>query len=137
MIREIVTMPLLLQQPSRPATQADLPVAQDLLDTLAAHRDHCVGLAANMIGVRVCIIAVTGPDGENMAMLNPAITSRSGEYQTSEGCLSLPGERPTTRYRNITVEYQDLRLQPQSASFTGLAAQAIQHEIDHCNGVLI
>lgn len=137
MIREIVKMPLLLQQPSKPATADDVAVAQDLLDTLTFHEDHCVGLAANMIGVRTCVIAVTEKPGKHIAMLNPVITAKSGEYTTEEGCLSLTGVRPCTRYRQITVEYQDMQMKPQKATFTGLPAQAIQHEIDHCHGIVI
>ena len=121
MIRPIMRNELVLQQPSTAATEADLPIAQDLLDTLAAHRHSCVGMAANMIGEVKRIIAF---DNE-------------GAYQTEEGCLSLAGTRPATRYRTIKVSYQDLAMKPRVKTFTGFTAQIIQHEIDHCNGVLI
>ena len=125
-----------LAQKSQPATFMDVAVAQDLLDTLAAHADHCVGLAANMIGVQKCIIAVNvGPT--NIAMLNPEIVKRSGKYMTKEGCLSLDGERTTVRYEKITVTYQDMQLKPHKQSYSGFTAQIIQHEIDHCNGIII
>lgn len=125
-----------LAQKSQPATFIDLHVAQDLLDTLAAHADHCVGLAANMIGVQKNIIAVNmGP--VNVAMLNPVIVKKSGRYTTEEGCLSLEGERKTVRYQKITVEYLDINMQPQKQNFSGFTAQIIQHEIDHCNGIII
>ena len=127
MIRPIMRNELVLQQPSTAATEADLPIAQDLLDTLAAHRHSCVGMAANMIGEVKRIIA----------MLNPEIVSRAGAYETEEGCLSLAGTRPATRYRTIKVSYQDLAMKPRVKTFTGFTAQIIQHEIDHCNGVLI
>jgi peptide deformylase len=114
----------------------DLAIAQDLLDTLAAHADHCVGLAANMIGVQKCIIAVNvGPT--NIAMLNPEIVKRSGKYMTQEGCLSLTGERTTVRYEKITVRYLDMQFKPHKQSFSGFTAQIIQHEIDHCQGIII
>ena len=125
-----------LAQKSQPATFMDVAVAQDLLDTLAAHADHCVGLAANMIGVQKCIIAVNvGPT--NIAMLNPEIVKRSGKYMTGEGCLSLDGERTTVRYEKITVTYQDMQLKMHKQSYSGFTAQIIQHEIDHCNGIII
>lgn len=121
---------------SEPATFMDIAVAQDLLDTLAAHAEHCVGLAANMIGVRKRIIAVNvGPT--NIAMLNPEIVKRSGKYMTEEGCLSLIGERPAVRYEKLTVKYLDLQFKPHKESFSGFTAQIIQHEIDHCDGIII
>ena len=125
-----------LAQKSEPATFMDIAIAQDLLDTLAAHAEHCVGLAANMIGVRKRIIAVNvGP--MNIAMLNPEIVKRSGKYMTEEGCLSLTGERQTVRYEKITVKYLDLQFKPHKESFSGFTAQIIQHEVDHCNGIII
>lgn len=136
MIRPIMRNELVLQRPSAPAVEVDLPIAQDLLDTLAAHRHSCVGMAANMIGELRRIIAFDN-DGAYLAMLNPEIVSHAGTYETEEGCLSLAGTRPTTRYRTIKVRYQDLAMKPRVKTFTGFTAQIIQHEIDHCNGVLI
>lgn len=127
---------LVLQQPSQEATEADLPVAQDLLDTLEAHRHSCVGMAANMIGELKRIIAFDN-DGSYLVMLNPEITSRAGEYAAEEGCLSLAGTRPAMRYRTIKVRYQDLDMRQRTGTFTGFTAQIVQHEIDHCNGILI
>lgn len=125
-----------LAQKSEPATFMDIHIAQDLLDTLVAHAEHCVGLAANMIGVRKRIIAVNvGP--MNIAMLNPEIVKRSGKYMTEEGCLSLVGERPAVRYEKITVRYLDLQFKPHKENFSGFTAQIIQHELDHCNGIII
>lgn len=113
-----------------------MPIAQNLLDTLSAYSDSCVGLAANMIGVHKRIIAVNmGPI--NVAMLNPVIVKKSGKYMTEEGCLSLNGVRPTARYKKITVEYQDMQFKKQRQSFEGWTAQIIQHEIDHCDGIVI
>lgn len=136
MIQPIMRDPLFLARPSEAATAADLPVARDLLDTLRAHRDGCVGMAANMIGVSRRIIAFDD-EGRYVVMLNPRITRTFGEYEAEEGCLSLPGTRRTKRYRSITVEYQDERMKACVRSFTGWTAQIIQHEIDHCNGILI
>ncbi len=137
MIRPIVTDVVFLNRKAQPATRDDLCVAQDLLDTLQAHADHCVGMAANMIGVNKRIIVVDlglFP----MAMLNPVMVSHSSEtYEAQEGCLSLPGQRTTTRYQSIEVEYQDLNWKRQRQSFSGFPAQIIQHEIDHCEGILI
>ena len=125
-----------LAQKSEPASFMDIAVAQDLLDMLAAHAEHCVGLAANMIGVRKRIIAVNvGP--MNIAMLNPEIVKRSGKYMTEEGCLSLTGERPAVRYEKITVKYLDLQFKQHKESFSGFTAQIIQHEVDHCDGIII
>lgn len=137
MIREIVRDPLFLSQPSAPAQREDIPIAMDLLDTLEAHADHCVGLAANMIGCSKNIIAIqAGPI--RIAMLNPVILKHSAKsYTTEEGCLSLPGERTTARYPSIEVRYQDLKLHRQRQKFSGFTAQIIQHEIDHCQGILI
>ena len=136
MIQPIMRDPLFLARPSEAATAADLPVARDLLDTLRAHRDDCVGMAANMIGVSRRIIAFDD-EGRYVVMINPSITRTFGEYEAEEGCLSLPGTRRAKRYRSITVEYQDERMKACVRSFTGWTAQIIQHEIDHCNGILI
>lgn len=136
MIREICKAEVFLAQKAEAATADDLNTAQDLLDTLIAHKDGCVGMAANMIGEVKRIIAFDN-EGAYLAMLNPEIVSRAGAYETEEGCLSLAGTRPTTRYRTIKVSYQDLAMKPRVKTFTGFTAQIIQHEIDHCNGVLI
>ena len=128
--------PIFLSKKSAPATKEDISVAQDLLDTLQAHKDGCVGMAANMIGVRKTIIAVT-IGFFNVAMINPKITSKSNPYKTEEGCLSLSGVRTCTRYDEIEVEYLDMNFSPQKKKYTGWTAQIIQHEVDHCNGVLI
>lgn len=136
MVKEIMKDPIFLSLKSSPATIEDLPVAQDLLDTLAAHRDGCVGMAANMIGVRKCII-IFDNDGTDMVMFNPEIVKCSEPYQTEEGCLSLSGIRQTKRYRSIKVRYQNADFAVRIKTFTGWTAQIIQHEIDHCNGILI
>ena len=136
MIRPIMKDPLFLAVPSERATAADKQIAMDLLDTLRANLDGCVGMAANMIGVHKRIIAVhTGI--AQIAMLNPKIVSKNGPYDTEEGCLSLPGVRKTKRYQTIEVEYQDLNMKKQRRTFAGFTAQIIQHEIDHCDGILI
>ena len=137
MVRPIVHDPVLLARPSEPATKEDLQTAQDLLDTLFANREACVGMAANMIGVYKRIIAFDN-EGIYMVMLNPVILKQSEEYETEEGCLSLlGGPRKTKRYRKIKVQYQTEQLQTRIKTFTGWTAQIIQHEIDHCNGILI
>ena len=136
MIQPIVKDPIFLGRKSREATAEDLPIAQDLLDTLAAHKDGCVGMAANMIGRAVRIIAFDN-EGSCMVMLNPEIVKCAGQYETEEGCLSLEGVRKTKRYRSIKVRYQNEKLQIRLKTFTGWTAQIIQHEIDHCNGILI
>ena len=136
MIQPIVKDPIFLGRKSREATAADLPIAQDLLDTLAAHKDGCVGMAANMIGQAVRIVAFDN-EGSCMVMLNPEIVKCAGQYETEEGCLSLEGVRKTKRYRSIKVQYQNEKLQIRLKTFTGWTAQIIQHEIDHCNGILI
>ncbi len=137
MIRELIHDPLFLCRKSAPAAEEDLPVAQDLLDTLQAHRESCVGMAANMIGVTKRIIVFSG-EGGHVAMLNPEILKAEGPYETEEGCLSLlGGPRPCRRFQKIKVRYQNLQLQTRIKTFTGWTAQIIQHEIDHCNGVLI
>lgn len=136
MIRPIVTSPMMLRMPSVDATPEDAATGQDLLDTLAAHTHECVGMAANMIGVRKRIIVVQdGPRAR--LMYNPIVLERANEYETEEGCLSLPGTRPATRYRRIKVSYLDESFQPVTKTFTGYTAQIIQHEVDHCNGILI
>ena len=136
MIRPIVRDPLFLAQKSEPASEADRPVITDLMDTLSANLDRCVGMAANMIGARKrIIIFCNGP--MRMVMVNPVITARSGPYETEEGCLSLDGVRKTKRYQKITVKYQDPLFRPQTGTFEGFPAQIIQHEIDHCDGILI
>ena len=136
MIQPIVKDPIFLGRKSREATTEDLLIAQDLLDTLAAHKDGCVGMAANMIGQAVRIIAFDN-EGSCMVMLNPEIVKCAGQYETEEGCLSLEGVRKTKRYRSIKVRYQNEKLQIRLKTFTGWTAQIIQHEIDHCNGILI
>lgn len=136
MIREIMRDEFFLQQKSLPASPLDKPVALDLLDTLKAHRDECVGMAANMIGVAKCIIVVN-LGLMDMVLFNPKITKQKGPYETSEGCLSLPGERKTVRYKEIEVEFQDMDFKKQKLQFTGFAAQIIQHEVDHLAGRLI
>ena len=137
MIREVVHDPILLARKSVPATAEDLPVAQDLLDTLAANRDACVGMAANMIGQTKNII-VFDNDGQYMTMFNPEILKKSDPYDTEEGCLSLlGGPRPCRRYKTIKVRWQNEQFQTRIKTFTGWPAQIIQHEIDHCNGILI
>ena len=136
MICEIVRDESFLAQKSEEASFLDIPIAQNLLDTLAAYADSCVGLAANMIGVHKRIIAVNmGPI--NVAMLNPAIVKKSGKYMTEEGCLSLNGVRPTARYKKITVEFYDMQFKKQRQSFEGWTAQIVQHELDHCDGIII
>ena len=137
MVRELVHDPFLLARKSAPATKEDLTAAQDLLDTLLAHRESCVGMAANMIGVCKRII-VFDNGGVPMLMFNPEIMKASGEYETEEGCLSLlGGPRKTKRYQKIKVQYQTENLQTRLKTFEGWTAQIIQHEIDHCNGILI
>ena len=137
MVREIVHDPIFLAQKSTAAAKEDLQVAQDLLDTLAAHKESCVGMAANMIGVSKRIIAFDN-EGVYMVMLNPEIVKQSELYETEEGCLSLlGGPRKTKRWKKIKVQYQTLDFQKRLKSFHGWTAQIIQHEVDHCNGVLI
>ena len=136
MVREIVKDPIFLGRKSQEATAADLPVARDLLDTLEANRERCVGMAANMIGQAVRIIAFDN-EGSWMVMLNPEIVKASGQYETEEGCLSLEGLRKTKRFRSVKLRYQNEQMQVRLKSFTGWTAQIIQHELDHCNGILI
>lgn len=136
MVREIVRDAFFLQIKSEPATEADLPTARDLLDTLAAHKDGCVGMAANMIGVAKRIIAFDD-NGKYAVMFNPEIIKFSGAYEAEEGCLSLTGTRKTKRYKSIKVRFLNEDFQPRIKTYTGFTAQIIQHEIDHCCGILI
>ena len=141
MIRELVHDPIFLAGKLEIATKEDLQVVQDLLDTLMAHKDSCVGMAANMIGVRKRIIAFLDESGRAptyTVMLNPEIVKKDGAYDTEESCLSLlDGPRPCKRYKSIKVKYQTLELQTRIKTYTGWTAQIIQHEVDHCDGVLI
>ena len=141
MIKELIHDPIFLAGKSEIAAKEDLPVAQDLLDTLMAHKDSCVGMAANMIGVRKRIIAFLDESGRTptyTVMLNPEIIKKDGAYNTEESCLSLlGGPRPCKRYKSIKVKYQTTELQTRIKTYTGWTAQIIQHEVDHCNGVLI
>ena len=136
MIREIMRDTFFLSQPSVAATAEDLAVADDLLETLIAHKDGCVGMAANMIGVSKRIIAFEN-DGGYMVMFNPEIVKSSGAFEAEESCLSLVGSRKTKRYKSIKVQYQNEKFQTRFKTFSGWTAQIIQHEIDHCNGILI
>ena len=136
MISEINHDIILLQKTSEPATEKDLWVAKNLLETLQAHEDRCVGMAANMIGVLKRIIAVEAEDGY-LVLFNPVILKKSGQYEAEEGCLSLEGVRKTKRYQSIKVQYQTMDGKPRIKTFTGWTAQIIQHEIDHCDGILI
>lgn len=141
MIKELIHDPIFLAGKSEVATKEDLQVAQNLLDTLIAHKDSCVGMAANMIGVKKRIIAFLDESGRAPTytlMLNPEIIRKDGAYNTEEGCLSLLGGlRPCKRYKSIKVKYQTLDLQIRIKNYTGWTAQIIQHEIDHCDGILI
>ena len=137
MIRPIMTKQFFLRQPSEDAGASDAHIVRDLVDTLEAHRATCAGMAANMVGERKRIIAVIDDDGSVLVMLNPRLIHWSGPYETEEGCLSLPGMRPASRFERITVGYDDELLRSCTVERSGRVAQAIQHEIDHCNGVLI
>ena len=137
MVKDLMHDPIFLAQQSITATAEDLQITRDLLDTLTHHRESCVGMAANMIGESKRIIAFDN-EGALMVMLNPEILKCDGPYQTEESCLSLlGGPRPTLRYRKIKVRYQNEQLQTRLKTFEGFTAQIIQHEVDHCNGVLI
>ena len=137
MVKDLVHDPIFLAQKSALADESDVLTAQDLLDTITAHKDACVGMAANMIGVLKRII-VFDNGGTFEVMYNPEIVKRSGEYRIEEGCLSLLGEpRPVKRYRSIKVKFQNSEFKERFKTFTGFTAQIIQHEIDHCNGILI
>ena len=137
MIKELIHDPIFLSLKSEVATKEDLQVAEDLLDTLIIHKNGCVGMAANMIGVRKRIIAFDN-EGTYMVMFNPEIIKKSEPYETEEGCLSLlGGPRKCKRYKSIKVQWQTAEFQTRIKTFTGFPAQIIQHEIDHCNGILI
>ena len=136
MIREICKDETFLAQKAAPATADDLATAQDLLDTLTAHKDGCVGMAANMIGVCKRIIAFDN-EGTYMVMFNPVIVRQSGPYEAQEGCLSLTGVRKTKRFQTVKVQWQNEKFQTRLKTFTGWTAEIIQHEIDHCDGILI
>lgn len=127
---------MFLNQKSDEATKADLPITQDMEDTLRSNRDHCVGMAANMIGYRKRIIIVATGFAD-IVMINPVITGKAGPYEAEEGCLSLPGTRKTTRYKTITVDYLDKKFVKHTQTFSGYIAQIIQHECDHLEGILI
>ena len=138
MVKELMHDPVFLAGKSEEATKEDLAVAQDLLDTLMAHKESCVGMAANMIGVRKRIIAFVCDDGSYMTMFNPVILKKEKSFDTEEGCLSLlGGPRKCKRYQSIKVQYQTAEMKIRVKSFSGFTAQIIQHEVDHCNGVLI
>ena len=136
MIREICRDETFLSQKAAPAAPDDLATAQDLLDTLAAHKDGCVGMAANMIGVCKRIIAFDN-EGTYMVMFNPVVVRQSGPYEAQEGCLSLTGVRKTKRFQTVKVQWQNEKFQTRLKTFTGWTAEIIQHEIDHCEGILI
>ena len=136
MVCEICRDEAFLAQKAEPAAAEDIGTARDLLDTLIAHKDGCVGMAANMIGVNKRIIAFDN-EGEYMVMLNPMIVKQSGVYEAEEGCLSLTGTRKARRFKSVKVQWQNEKLQTRLKTFTGWTAEIIQHEIDHCEGVLI
>ena len=136
MVRDICKDEGFLAQKAQPATLDDLDTARDLLDTLIAHKTGCVGMAANMIGINKRIIAFDN-EGDYMVMLNPVIVKQSGPYEAEEGCLSLTGTRKTKRFQTIKVQWQNEKLQTRLKTFTGWTAEIIQHEIDHCEGILI
>ena len=137
MVKELVHDPILLAQVSAPAVKEDWSIAQDLLETLIFHEKGCVGMAANMIGIHKRIIAFNN-NGNYEIMMNPEIVKKSGEYETKEGCLSLLGDpRPVKRYEKIKVQYQNMDMKVRLKTYQGFTAQIIQHEIDHCNGILI
>ena len=136
MIREICRDETFLAQKAAPAAPDDLATAQDLLDTLTAHKDGCVGMAANMIGVCKRIIAFDN-EGTYMVMFNPVIVKQSGPYEAQEGCLSLSGVRQAKRFQTVKVQWQNEKFQTRLKTFTGWTAEIIQHEIDHCEGILI
>lgn len=136
MLREICKDVIFLAQKAEPATPEDLSVAADLLETLEHHKDGCVGMAANMIGVNKRIIAFDN-EGTYMVMFNPEILRKTGPYETEEGCLSLSGVRPVKRWKTIKVKWQNEKFQQRIKNFTGWTAEIIQHEIDHCEGILI
>ena len=136
MVRPIIKSERFLAKKSLPATPEDMHIGGDLMDTFRAHKDECVGLAANMIGWLKRVIVIDASFAP-LLMYNPVITKKEGPYETEEGCLCLEGERKTIRYQKITVTYQDHAFKPQKQVFTGYVAQIIQHEVDHCNGIVI
>ena len=136
MVREICRDILFLSRKARKATAEDIEIANDLLETLKANEERCVGMAANMIGKDVAIIAFNN-EGTYEVMFNPEIVKRDGAYNTEEGCLSLTGVRPCKRYKSIKVQYQNEKFQTRIKTFKDWTAQIIQHEIDHCDGILI
>lgn len=136
MVREIIRDEFFLSRKAQPATREDLPIAQDLLDTIRAHREECAGMAANMIGFQKRII-VFWQEGTYRVLFNPEIVKKSGPYQAQESCLSLMGVHTAQRYQSIKVRYQNERFQLRLLTFTGFTAQIIQHEMDHCEGILI
>lgn len=137
MMKEIVRDTFLLSRKSIEATKEDIQVAKDLIDTLQAHREHCVGMAANMIGIMKRIIIFYQEDGQYIVMINPEIIKKEGLYHTREGCLSLDGERETERYQSIKVKYYDMNFKIKIKTYKGFTAQIIQHEMDHLEGILI
>ena len=137
MVKPIMKDPIFLAQPSVPATEEDRPIARDLLDTLAAHRERCAGMAANMIGELKRIIVFEGEDGDPVLMYNPEIIKKSEPYHAAEGCLSLEGLRQGDRWKTIKVRFQNGEFKTRVRTYKGFTAQVIQHEIDHCNGILI
>ena len=136
MVKQIVRDQMFLSQKSSPMTPMDAGIIADMQDTLAANQARCVGMAGNMIGYKKRIIIVS-MGFANVVMLNPVLLSKSGAYETEEGCLSLDGVRKTTRYENIEVEFQDISFHKQRQKYSGWTAQIIQHEIDHCDGIII
>lgn len=136
MVRQIMRDPMFLGQKSEEATKEDISIAEDLKDTLAANREHCVGMAANMIGIKKRIIIANVGIGD-IVMFNPVITMKDSPYETEEGCLSLAGVRKTIRYRNIELEFTDLSWKRQRQKYSGFIAQIIQHECDHLEGIII
>ena len=136
MVRDIVRDQFFLRMPSRPATVEDVPVADDLMDTLRANAERCVGMAANMIGENVRVIAVND-NGKYLEMFNPVIVKKDGPYDAEEGCLSLDGTRPARRYKSVKVQWQTRDMKPRVKVFTGFTAQIIQHEVDHLSGIII
>ena len=136
MVRQIMRDPMFLGQKSEEATKEDISIAEDLKDTLAANREHCVGMAANMIGIKKRIIIANVGIGD-IVMINPVITKKDGPYETEEGCLSLAGVRKTIRYQNIELEFTDLSWKRQKQKYSGFIAQIIQHECDHLEGIII
>ena len=136
MVRQIMRDPMFLGKKSEEASKEDISIAEDLKDTLAANREHCVGMAANMIGIKKRIIIANVGIGD-IVMFNPVITKKDSPYETEEGCLSLAGVRKTIRYRNIELEFTDLSWKRQRQKYSGFIAQIIQHECDHLEGIII